>query len=723
MEKQKKRSDLPSTLKKTILINELFPGLTSDEDLELIDSYNRKAKTGKSSLIALPDDKQIIMPDEFDIETFMKASEDPVTGIVRDLKIDDRDLAQAKNFHDFAYRIIGRDANPPWARQMWTGLMLFGEICTVCSDKSWLKVENVPKNFDSEYLPTRLVPLEHGICPKCKRHKWDLIKNHNLRNYQQLVNVLGQRSGKSSSCATYAAYMTHQYLKFPAIGTLAKTEMQKSTLLTGTFVSLTFAKALGVMWTPYKKIMDESSWFREHFKLLDYYGKKYGKELYKDNTIYVEYMYKNMRFYPSGPKSTTLRGDTRLFAALDELGLFPLPKGDAEEDEQSERANADEAHKSLANSLSTIQGIRQRLMQQGISGVPGCVLMNVSSPISQRDKMMRLLRHSRTPEGEDSILGVNLPTWEVNPGWGRDHPTVVAAYAANQEGAERDYGANPPSVHSQFVPRQAYEKNTFIGGQNSHRFIPLYDQPEQIYGRIEKIRTIKWPSILTIDAGHKNNSFAIVASHYDFDTGKTVVSTLIECMTELGRAVNFNLLYQHVILPLARDVNAVVMLADQWQSIDLLNRIETDMGNNPLAKPKCKAKQHSPRRLDFQAVNALLDNKSLILPTVSDAEMQEVFDGNIDDYRKLRNKPVQHMVLQLNTVMDQGETRCPTKGEGMTDDLYRALVLNISKLHHPKIMDRLKEARPWVNGEGGNRARMPMPSFRGRSGGGYMGIR
>lgn len=258
------KTKLPVKVKNRILVNELFPEFTSDRDLELIGKWTgKKNKDGSraESLVLLPNNQEIMIPDDFDIKALMDSAHDPVTGTLRNLKIDDRDLPQAKNFYDFSYRIIGRDANPPWSRQLWTGAMLFGEICPCCSDKKWLHVENVPKNFDSEFLTDKLTFLEHGVCPKCKRNKWDLIKNHGMKNYQQLVNVLGQRAGKSSSAATYCAYMTHQYLKFPDLASLAKNDMQASTELTGTFVSLNFAKALGVLWTPYKKLIEASSWF------------------------------------------------------------------------------------------------------------------------------------------------------------------------------------------------------------------------------------------------------------------------------------------------------------------------------------------------------------------------------------------------------------------------------------------------------------------------------
>jgi hypothetical protein len=76
--------------------------------------------------------------DDFDIVALMGEARDPDTGLLRDLRIDDRDLRQASSFYDYAFNIIGEDAHPPWIVQGWIGLMLFGEVCPVCSDKRWL---------------------------------------------------------------------------------------------------------------------------------------------------------------------------------------------------------------------------------------------------------------------------------------------------------------------------------------------------------------------------------------------------------------------------------------------------------------------------------------------------------------------------------------------------------------------------------------------------------
>lgn len=706
-----------------------FPGLLSDDERDAISTLRGK-KTKRITYedyseteagILVPEQRSVTVPEgygdqEFDILKYMKDAEDPITGTLRDLKIDDRDLKLAKNYHDFSFNIIGKDAHPPWARQMWTGLMLYGEVCPCCSNPKWLDIHNVPKNYPSKDMQEHLVLLEYGKCPKCKREKWELIQHHGLKNYQQLSNVLGQRSGKSSSTAGgYIPYLAHRYLKFPNLASMTNL-MQASTELTCTFVSLTFGKAQGILWTPFKKLIEKSSWFKQYFEMLDFYGKKYGQELYQNNQLFLTFKHKNLRFYPSGPKSSTLRGDTRIAGVLDELGLFPLPKGDAEEDEQSERANADEAHKSLTNSLATVQAVSLALMQKGQSAVPPALMFCVSSPISERDKVMRLYRESKTAEGGQYILGINLPTWEVNPGLERNSPIIAMAFNSNYEKAMRDFGASPPRVHSTYIKKESVQEGVFVGGKNSHNLTYQYDSPGELYGKVQKVRTIDWPSVLTMDAGLVNNSFVLTGGHYNFDTGKTETTTIIEIMPHDGRRINFNLVYQHLILPIAKDINAVALIADQWQSIDILHRAKADMGKNPLNKDACLTKQFTPRRKHFDANQAMLLQKNLICPMITEQERQLVFERGVEDYRaEMIGHPVAHLALQIITVKDIGEGRCPDKGDGFTDDIFRSWTLLNSLIHEPAVMQRLVEARDFP--KMGGRRSMPRPGFAGRSGG------
>jgi hypothetical protein len=178
---------------------ELFPAFMSDEDMQNISKWEAK---GEGKILQAINNDKLVLADEFDIRALMAEAEDPVTGTLRDLRVDDRDLKLAKNFYDFSFNIIGKDSNPPWARQLWVGAMLNGEICPCCSDRKWLDIHNVPKDYPSYDLPDRLQFLNNGVCPKCKRTKLELYLNHGLKDYMELVLVWGQRSGKSETAAS-----------------------------------------------------------------------------------------------------------------------------------------------------------------------------------------------------------------------------------------------------------------------------------------------------------------------------------------------------------------------------------------------------------------------------------------------------------------------------------------------------------------------------------------
>jgi hypothetical protein len=562
--------------------------------------------------------------------------------------------------------------------------------------------------MDSRNITENMQLLHNGRCPKCKRHKWELIEHHGLNNYIELVNCLGQRSGKSASAASYSSYVTHRYLKFPRLADLT-TAMQKSTELTGTFVSLTFAKALSLLWVPYKNIIDESSWFQEYFGMLDHYGEKYGIELYRRKDEYTKFFHRNLKFYPMSPMGPSLRGDTRILGAIDELGLFRLPSGNDEEDEKV-MANADEVHKSLTNSLTTVQSIRIKLLQQQMNPPPA-MMIGVSSPMSMRDKVMRLLDESRTENGKKYILGINLPTWKVNPHIERSSPIITLAYERNAEKAERDFGANPPRVHNTFVKPTQVPHKIWVA-KNTHKLRYQYDQPGEIYGKVDLAYKPKYPSVLCLDAGHTNNSFSLVGGHFDFARQKTVVSTLIEVMTHDGRRVDFNKVYEHIILPVMKDINCVALFADQWQSLDLLSRAKSDMGVATWTKgPRCLTKQYSPKRSDFDSLVAMMENYSLELPFLAESDYKDVLERSIE-YKTLNGQPEKHLLLQMLTVTDLGPQRAPTKGAGYTDDLFRALVL-VGLIHKEKVFERLKAADAFVGKEARS---MPLPVYMSRGG-------
>lgn len=65
----------------------------------------------------------------------------------------------------------------------------------------------------------------------------------------------------------------------------------------------------------------------------------------------------------------------------------------------------------------------------------------------------------------------------------------------------------------------------------------------------------------------------------------------------------------------------------------------------------------------------------------------------MNDYRKEMNGyPASHLYLQFLTVREmQGSIM---KGDGYTDDIYRALVLAAARIRDPKVLEHLKKYAP-----------------------------
>ena len=157
------------------------------------------------------------------------------------------------------------------------------------------------------------------------------------------------------------------------------------------------------------------------------------------------------------------------------------------------------------------------------------------------------------------------------------------------------------------------------------------------------------------------------------------------------------------------------MLADRWNSLDLLHRIKEDGGKKPDGKPKIASKQYSVKRKDFDVVVALINNKNLILPYLNKEDSDLVLVKGVDNYKvDLLNKPVAHLMHQMITVRDMNPSKPPIKGDGATDDLFRSMILGVSKIHEPKVMEALQAAYKTMSLNPSARVN-PLPVYRGRS--------
>ncbi len=423
-----------------------------------------------------------------------------------------------------------------------------------------------------------------------------------------------------------------------------------------------------------------------------------------------------------GPMGNTLRGDTRVWAATDELGWFPYkdtavaeaddddaPLEDAEDDLRK-RANGDEVHQALDNSLSTMRSEVWDLYKRDISTVPNGLNINISSPQSWKDKICRLLKESENP---DTLrLGLRLPTWEINPRFQRDHPVISAAYAKNARRAERDFGANPPKLSATLFLKDAVQKS-FTGKQ--HFKIIMGEHPEYTVGKIkELIVRNKWePTCLALDAGLNNNSFALALGSRTESV--VTVHAVIELIPSQNRPVFFPTIYSDVILPLVQQCNVVYMGADRWNSVFILQQAEHDTRDR---KFPCRSIQMMLNVNHFENFKGQVNSGNLILPAFSEGWDFERIE-EVNNYRReLKDRPVEHLYLQFMTVREHAGSFM--KGDNNTDDCWRAVALLNSMLFNPKVMEYVREATPLENTRLSSRS---IVLVAGRSGHSFMNMR
>lgn len=508
-------------------------------------------------------------------------------------------------------------------------------------------------------------------------------------------SIVNHNSGKSSTAALIASYVLHRYLMYPILASMTDS-MQASTELVFVFCSLTYQKAYDVLWTPFKNIIDHAAWFASYFALLDSYKEELGgKDLYLNSKTVLSFSNKNIRCIVTGPTASKLRGNTSIMTMLDELGLFPLPdpKGQVSEDDPNRRANSDEAYTSLMNSLATVGAAHQSLLATGHNDAPPCLMLSVSSPISRRDKVMRLLQEAKH---NPYIFAAQMATWEVNPFLERTSPLIASAFEADERKALRDFGAVPTESAAPFFSAQAVEQ-IFCGRPNSHVLTYCFDAKEHsVWGTVRRVNAYNAPTVLALDAGLVNNSFAVAVVGYNQQTQKTETVCVLEVMAKDGNSVNFESMYSNVIFPLCKQLNVCLVVADRWNSADHLHRIHKDMGMRG-SKYLTKIKQYSLKHKDFEMVRALINNRSVTCPTMKPDLKKKILSGEIGDYKNdLFEHPVEHFFLQLLTITDLGPTMPPGKAEGFTDDIARAWVLAVTMVNNEKVIEWMDESRKYI---------------------------
>lgn len=533
----------------------------------------------------------------------------------------------------------------------------------VNSDKlSLLSILNSINN-ESGVVYTQVKEIKESTS-KIRTYDFTLPKTHRFVG-NSLVTA---NSGKSALVAMLACYVSHKMIKLQKPTQVYS--LLPNSVLHGTFVALTYSQARDTLWQPMYEYLQSSPWFNEYHKILDDYSRKYGEEFYKLKDSFVFYRHRSFLFYASAPHSKVLRGRTRCFGSIDELGLF-----DAEAMSSKVRTNATEIHISVERSLLTLRSAASRLLRQGFNDIPTGYFINVSSPFSQYDKIMQLYTKSLT---SSKLLGYKIPTWEMNPTITMED--LSEEFANNPLTAWRDYGVSPSISANSFITSHNLIQRCYSTSKSKKNGITLVyqqgrrkDKSEYRYADPLWVRSNLYPSVLAIDCGETVNAYAMVCAHRVDDD--IYVDLVAEVLPLPGVPVNHTKIFENLIHPVIERQNVVYVTADRWNSVKLLSDIESEYDIH--------TKQYSLKYRNFFDIKALMDQGTLYIPKPS-LTFEEIQSVGVGEYPgSFMTRPSDHLIFQMLTVRDTGSK--VIKGDGdLNDDIFRALVLAVYTLLQPE---------------------------------------
>lgn len=357
--------------------------------------------------------------------------------------------------------------------------------------------------------------------------------------------------------------------------------------------------------------------------------------------------------------------------SIDEIGWF-----DNSKDSGKVKVDASEVYIALERSLLTCRSAEEFQLGLDYDQCFSAYFLNISSPSSVRDKICELVRLS---EGSTKLLGLHKPTWEMNPNVPQDSPIIIEAYRKDPVTAERDYGANPPLSSNPFIRSRSMVMDCMKEkGRNfikyNQQIYRAKDGGKYRYGSVQKIKQSTQPSIMAIDAGLTNNSFAMVVGTKD--DANINLDLLIEIMPLPGIPLHYTMIYEHLILPVIEARNVRVLLADRWNSVKLLQDAEAESERLKVSK------SYSVKYSDLWNTKASIESGRMRYPRAEEQDVDKILGFDPDDYpRCFTGKEAEHLILQMLTVQDTGKQ--VIKGENLTDDIWRAAVLLEWGLNNP----------------------------------------
>lgn len=374
------------------------------------------------------------------------------------------------------------------------------------------------------------------------------------------------------------------------------------------------------------------------------------------------------------PANNILVHNTRIIGALDEVGWFS-GKSDGV------MYNAEEVYTALDNSLMTVRAAARKLLKMN-PGLPTAQGIYISSPSSKTDAIMKMVKASKNSR---NIYSFHYPTWEFNPEITKED--LADKFATDPIIAERDFGANPPYSISPYLKSPDLLIETFSDKlKNAICLTGKNIVKDSLGGNLisPKIK-FKWthsfPSVLAVDCGYTNNSFALALMHKvsTDEEFKKVITGLLEIKPS-PFPISFPRIYEDVISKICDNFNVKLIAFDRWESIDFTQRAYEDFDIDAI--------RYSVTYSNFESLKQDIFSKYIEHPKLEIEhkkllELEESVDSLVGTH------PVSHLFLQYLVSKDTGKTIA--KGEDATDDLLRAVCLGNALLDNEEFDDLFSE--------------------------------
>lgn len=519
----------------------------------------------------------------------------------------------------------------------------------------------------TELRKTDLLIHKQGLCQilnidkyKEKTRLIDIETESTTFNSSDGVHL--HNSGKTALTAKIAAYLVHQYLCLDSV--CSNHYGLPGTLLTGTFVAADVKQVQATTWGDFVATVKSSEWFKEYFAYLDTEKKRLGVKLYDFKETSLKFPIKRLEIEFGAGSMAGLRGRTRFFGSIDELGWF-------EQREGAKLRSGPEIYTALANSLRTVRSKCNGAWKQGRYNLPSAFMLNVSSPKAEDDPIMTKYAAAKA---DPKTYCFHYATWDINPDL--DKAEMKSEMIKDPIKTMRDFGAQPGTGKDIFLPNIEImyaniddERRNAISYRNVVTEQTIKDTTYwSIKCVLESLALDKMtPCVVACDAGEVKNGYSVVIASLGRE-GQTILEAVLSVQP---RAINQGTVARvnfpsisELIKEIGRIIHIEMIVYDRWQSTQAIQEFR-EMGYD--------ARQISLKYPDFEEFKKRFLEGNISYPA-PEVPFQTLMLEDVSD-----QTPVAQLLKQSRTVRDTGRSIVkPNVGD---DDIFRGSVLADYVLH------------------------------------------